>query len=366
MRGLSGLSGLSGLVGGLTYLLRDDFTTDAVAPLSSPRTAEPGPGTLTLTDTLNRLSVASGELSKAGADNVGWTDPRVVTTSSYARLAGRALLFNLNQVSSNQVMGGWHTNNSGGSSGKYQIYPTGAGTVRVRLGGTDFQVSSVNALGTSYQYALILCSTGCFFFRKESGIWTLLWVDNAGADTPLWGHIVSGGSDWKADNLRVLDLPQIHPAWSDSYGIATQRIAGAVSAGQTFTHEANGILVWTQTAVPSADGTRVRFRVQDSANYWLITINASGNIALNEVVAGVSTQRAAVGAVVASGHRIVVIFDGTTIRGYSNNVLRWTYSSASNFQSATSGEVNTLGTGGAVSDVVAYPRDVSQFLAGLS
>ena len=31
--------------GGLTFLLRDDFTTAEAAPLASPRTAEPGPGT---------------------------------------------------------------------------------------------------------------------------------------------------------------------------------------------------------------------------------------------------------------------------------------------------------------------------------
>jgi hypothetical protein len=55
---------------------------------------------------------------------------------------------------------------------------------------------------------------------------------------------------------------------------------------------------------------------------------------------------------------MVVIADGTTIRVYANNVLKITYTSATNFQTATQGRVY-LGTGGAVSDIVTYPRYLS-------
>ena len=37
--------------GGVEFLLRDEFTTPDAAPITSPRTCEPGPGTLTFVDT---------------------------------------------------------------------------------------------------------------------------------------------------------------------------------------------------------------------------------------------------------------------------------------------------------------------------
>jgi hypothetical protein len=103
----------------------------------------------------------------------------------------------------------------------------------------------------------------------------------------------------------------------------------------------------------------VRFRVQDSNNYWSIRITNIGTLVLEEVVAGVISQRINVVAIVSSGHRIVVVAEGSTIRVYSNNDLRGTYASASNFSTAAAGELNSLGTGGAVSDIVAWPRTIS-------
>jgi hypothetical protein len=44
------------------FLFDDEFTTTQAAPLGTPRTCEPGPGSWAVTDTNNLLSVASGEL----------------------------------------------------------------------------------------------------------------------------------------------------------------------------------------------------------------------------------------------------------------------------------------------------------------
>jgi hypothetical protein len=76
------------------------------------------------------------------------------------------------------------------------------------------------------------------------------------------------------------------------------------------------------------------------------------------VVAGVETQRANTAAIVAAGNRCVLIVDGTYQRLHGAGVggIRWTYSSASNFATATSGAVGSLGTGGVVSDLAVYPR----------
>lgn len=44
------------------YLLRDQFTSDVAAPLVSPRTCEPGPGQLTITDAQGRAYISGGKL----------------------------------------------------------------------------------------------------------------------------------------------------------------------------------------------------------------------------------------------------------------------------------------------------------------
>jgi hypothetical protein len=60
-------------------LLRDVFTTADPNPLASPRTCEPGPGTLTVTDNEGQLSIAGGRLLIDDADTGAWTDTHVAS-----------------------------------------------------------------------------------------------------------------------------------------------------------------------------------------------------------------------------------------------------------------------------------------------
>jgi hypothetical protein len=131
----------------------------------------------------------------------------------------------------------------------------------------------------------------------------------------------------------------------------TFEVAGAVSAGQAFPHEADGWIEWTQTAAPSADATRVRFRQQDENNRWDVQVVGGGDLYLFEWVAGGPTARGFVGAGVTNGDVLVVELTGTTIRVYVDGSQAIEYASATNFATRTTGEVSTLGTGGAVSDL---------------
>jgi len=341
--------------GGLTFLLRDDFITAASAPLTSPRTAEPGPGTLTITDTGNNLSISSGGLQVANGTSA-WGDPGIRSVASFARLAGRAAVINFTVTGSAKfAQFGWDDNASGELL--VSTYFSNGTVLKAYDNGT--LTGNLDAYGqVAYKLAVVLRATGAFHFIKGGTFtdWTLIWVGNAGTATPLYAAWLGYTLPGTLDNFRVLDLPA--PFGTD-YGIATDREVGAVSAGTTFTHEANCVIEWTQTTVPSAGETEVFIRVQDASNYWRVMVTSAGTFILYEVVAGTPTSRASAATVVSNGHRIVIVADGTTIRGYSNNVLRWTYSSASNFATETDGELDALGTGGAVSDVVAWPRTLS-------
>jgi hypothetical protein len=59
-------------------LLYDTFTTDDAAPITSPRTCEPGPGLLVVTDTENKASLSGGDLLITPvAAPAGYGDPGV-------------------------------------------------------------------------------------------------------------------------------------------------------------------------------------------------------------------------------------------------------------------------------------------------
>jgi hypothetical protein len=140
-------------------------------------------------------------------------------------------------------------------------------------------------------------------------------------------------------------------------GVCTpySQIDGAVSVGTTFEHLADGVVAWTQTTLsPTNPDTHIIFRRQDSNNLWVAVVQdtiINSPLQLFERVAGVYTQRATGGAV-SIGHRIAIVANGSTISGYVNNTLIWTYASATRFATETSGVVlGPDGTGGAVSNL---------------
>jgi len=79
-----GLSSREYPVGGIAYLLRDQFTTPEAAPIASPRTCEPGPGTLALTQIDGaQWSIVDGNLTD-DTSAVGWFKQVWATDDTYA------------------------------------------------------------------------------------------------------------------------------------------------------------------------------------------------------------------------------------------------------------------------------------------
>lgn len=341
------------------FLLRDDFTTTEAAPLASPRTCEPGGGTLTLVQTDGEFSIANGKLVFPAQTTAAWGDQGFYG-AAVARAAGVALIQSVawSAFGTNQQ---WFWSNAAAIGLANRVHGMGGNLgITASRGFVPGDVGSGIALATSttYHVAMVLRNTGCLHFIKGGAFtnWTLEWVTSTSTTTPLYPALSNYDAAGTLSTLRVLDLPA---PFSTDHGLATNRIAGAVSVGATFVHEADCLIEWTQTTLPSTNATRMQLRKQDANNFWRIVCEPTGYLGLQEVVAGIPTIRGAAPGVLANGHRIVVIADGTTIRVYSNNVLRITYASATNFATATSGELELLSTGGAVSDIVAWPRTLS-------
>lgn len=342
-----------------SYILKDEFTTNAGAPLASPRTAEPGPGTETLVQTDGQFSIASNKLVFPAQSTPVWGDQKLYA-ASLARLTGRTLLmseFRISAFGSNGAMLGWAITAA-------ETFPTLAPSFFVQSGNIIHAWSNgLNAgtlvINTDYSVAVMLRSSGGYLFVK-GGIytdWTLLWVHTTGTNTPLFPMFTNQTAAGSLDNLRVTDLPA---PFDTDYGLATDRKAGSVAAGTTFVHEANCLIEFTVTTMPTSADILLDFRRQDVNNCWQARVFSNGSFILNEIVAGVTTQRANTGGgFVSAGLRLVIIADGTSIKCYINNVLRVTWATASTFQTMTAGVVRTIDVGGSVSDIVTWPRTLS-------
>lgn len=338
---------------GVEFLFRDDFITAEAVPLTSPRTAEPGPGTSVITDTGNNLSILAGELTGGGA--IGAGDPGLWSTME-ARVIGKAVVAQINYTVQ-RIITGWDRNQAGGRDDcfRFQTAILAVSTIGISL---NVGACSVN---TDYIAAVIMRSSGMLYFIKGGAFidWTLIWVGTL-TNAQMFAQIaVDGGTGaFTSDFLRVSQLPS---PWDTDFGIATDRLAGARSTGDAFVHEADCLIEFEVTVLPAAPNLQVTLREQDVNNHWRIQIPVDGSMIFSEVVGGVPTTRIAVGiGTLVGGERIVVIADGNVYRLYYNNTLAGTYVDPSSFFiTETSGRVKLIGAGGSISDIVSWPRTIS-------
>lgn len=245
------------LEGGVTYLLRDEFTTDASAPLASPRTCEPGPGTLTILDTNNVMSIASGALTKTGSQFNAWTDPLVKATIT--RVAGRAFLSAVNTAS--QMMMALLLDSAGGNNKvEHGLYWSSATAINAYQNSAAAALPAVTS-GTTYQLAFVLRSTGAYLFIKggtQFTNWTLIWVFVGGTSSPLYGSpIYNGTGTVTHDYIRVTDLPA--PFSTDALAqinitSATQSLGSELLTNGNFSAWSSGDPTgWTVTGQSGSD-----------------------------------------------------------------------------------------------------------------
>jgi hypothetical protein len=340
----------------IVYALNDLFTTDDAAPLTSPRTAEPGPGTLVATDTGNRQGIVSGQLKHILTVGRGWGDPGI-WGAAVARAAGMAFLshFNISTVNTISGMIGWDTNQASTLDDE-ALHIENLGLLNARVGGVSVLLAHTYAATTDCTLEVILRSTGFFIIINDE----LAYVDASRTTATVYPGIVTGDAGtatWVYNHMRAAQLPA---PWNTDNGIATQVLAGARSTNDAFVHEANCIITFTATTKPSAGDAEVRFRIQDATNYWAFRWNSDGGGRIFEVVDSVATQRGGAPTDgLANGGKVQIICRDATIKLVYVDKVQANYTSATSFQTETDGMVGGLGTGGALSNVVAWPMTLS-------
>ncbi len=335
--------------GGALYRLRDLFTTAAVAPLASPRTAEPGPGTLTLIDPADQLSISGAALQVAGGDGAGWVRGFYGTTG-LARMAGRSLVVSFTQVSGSAYAplvwsrsAGIVAPNSAGTSD--HALRQNAGNPQIYINGTAGPAHNVVMTAG----AIVLRAAGAFYLYQLSGVWSLEWVDNAQNTATLYAEFSNFNGVGAIQDFTVAD---IGGNWATAYGLATSRIAVTI-ADDTTTMTADGLIEHTITAATGITQELIVRRTDDS-NCWIVRMDQTGSTcALIEKNAGVETSRSSVAQTWTNGtgYRIVAYCVGNAIDVYVASVIKATYTSATFNNTATGVKVSRAGT-----DLVAWPR----------
>lgn len=345
----------------IDYLFRDDFTTDEAAPIASPRTCEPGPGSWIITDTSNLLSISGGKIAWSGAGTV--TDPAMASSSAYVSPRTAGLYFSgLINSDDNLVLFGFDATQTDATPDSDAIGINIAGSnvqARDDAGAVVLVDSLPVAASTDYIFAVALRTAGAFYFIK-GGVytsWTLYWVSNTSTRTGLYlvlGNYTSTGGH--LDKARVGQLP---PPFDTDNGLATDSIASPIVT-DTFTHEADCIIEFTVDTLPPISKYHVMgFRAQDSNNYWQASIYSDGTLHLVEIVSAGGTIRASASMALSGGERIVIICDDETITGYYDNTQAWSYSSASNFKTETNGLFVVTGGTLDFSNLITWPRTLS-------
>lgn len=339
-------------------LLSDQFTTNASAPLTSPRTCEPGPSTITIVDTENKLSIASSALScSGGKTSPAHGDPGMYGASQ-ARAAGRAFLASI-LTNSNNTQIGWH--NAGSGRVTFEAFYFGGSLIHQP---SDQSVGSYSA-ATTYTVAFIQRAAGCFLLISGGAFatfpsMTMIWIDAALTTTPLFPAWSNFNSAVTMDDWRVQDLAA---PWTTKFGAATSSNA-TPTTGATGTQEVDAFVEFTWTAA-TGETLELDVRRTDASNRWCTRCAQGGStIKLIEINVGVETERASAAMTWTNGtvYRVVVRCIGNTITNYayanSGNqaAQKNNYASASFNNTATGTAVAGFATG---ADFAAWPRTIT-------
>jgi hypothetical protein len=344
-----GMGGKSGVP--LVWLLYDEFTTADAAPITSPRTCEPGPGTLTSRDTTSVQSISGGVLESTGA-NVNY-DPGVNDGSLAARSVGDAVyasVLDKSQVT-DYPFGYYDDNVLGGMNGADKI-----GLIRFNNTLYAYVTSSNIALGTfasaDYKGIVVHRSVGGFYIIDGK----LRWVDDtAYAATETAGFGCIGDVAQSLEEFGELSLPANgYSAWDADFSTVTDTKTNPAT-GTLF--DCNADFHTTETFTWEANKTiYTHFRYTD-VNNSLYTYAFSGTLLrLYKIDDGTPSQLG--GSITLTdgvSYQLDIVGHGSSIKVYLDNVLIFDVTETFN-QTVAQGRVyNTLDTNDIVLSTHPYP-----------
>lgn len=312
------------------WMLYDEFSTIDQPPLVSPRTAEPGPGTLTFTDSLGRGGIANDIL--AMGTGVGSGDPYIRETVGRTRVNGRTFrVKNFKRVGGPLASGnpifGWATSLTPLSSnlqGLLLSTTSGGGQLNLADNGA-FPIAHNGASildNLFYTFDFVLDDNGFKLYLVQNGKLTKYWKSYNITTTPMYPAIYSRNANDLPFLINALQIRDLPAPFNTEYGAVTVNDT-TLTSGDTFTGTADGIFdfFFTLPVSPSAgDEIALEYRRTDASNKWKVYFkrnvgNTAWDFLLDSVAAGTPTNRITSTGISASD-ALRVIVDGSIHQPY--------------------------------------------------
>jgi hypothetical protein len=346
----------------VTYLLRDEFITAASAPLTSPRTAEPGPGTLTLVQTDGQMSISS-DLLQIPVQTTPATGDLGYYSAAQSRALGNAAIFKLTLPSTGQFVIGWASSAAVGWINSNSAMAVWLSAAAMTVGETNVLVAvpPTLAASTEYTFAFVVRATGGYLLVKGGALtnWTLIWTFNNNATATMYAMLSAfSHTAFSQEYLRITTLAGI---FASEYGPASVNVASPSSLAE-YTATADQIVELTITAPGVlANEAGIRYRITDANNYWRAYFNSSGAFRVDSVSAGVATNRINVAGVIAGAGTVTirVVCEGSLHDAYTQASATWTKRGAQlnvSHQNSSLPIAADIGAGWSVANLRSYPR----------
>lgn len=286
-------SATSAAVVAATFLFLDRFPNPESAPIASPHTNAPGPGTITTVDTGSKISVTASGMQFA-SQTVSQTDPVAKDTLTWARVPGRTFRIKTTLM---KCRVGWAQSGSANTDAIGILISSGSVFVFDLLGARSLAYGVGLVDGTQYTFECVMRDQGSMMF-VTGGIYTtrqLLWLVSGKTQlddttTPLraivgYGNATSGIV--LTTEFSGLDYGGV---WGERFGLATDYNLFPAALPVTINSTSNGIyeVIWPCI---TAETLTILFRRTDDSNCWKIVCDqAAGTIKLYSRVAGVDTE----------------------------------------------------------------------------
>ena len=313
-------------------ILYDEFLTPDAAPLTSPRTCEPGPGTMVVTQPSNQVSISGGKLVwSAVAEYSG-----VASNVAASNVVGMAIFAELDSFTSGVTMQ-LGTNND--------ATPTASLSgphIHLR-DGTIFRVANGEGgfveVGGTYSYPMkslvVFRSLGVGSFDIMNG--TLAWVFDS-RDTDVYPSLVSHNSVCSWENLWVGNLATTYnTAWGADFSTVTDTKTNPATT-TTYDCAADCHLRVTHTC-ENTKFVQAAIRYTNDTNYVRLEIDASRVPTLKKNVAGTpATLWTGAALTDAVEYQFDIVAEGSSVKVNQDNVLKTTQT-VTDHQTVTGGKV---------------------------
>ena len=367
LRFLDLLASTADSVSSIAIEFYDSFRLGTTA---SPRASDVGQ--LLITDADGITSISGGNLvvngTTTGTGNGIIVGDGAGSAKLFTRADGLCLYTVQNVTSIIDIDGhvGWNTAVLTTQSVDYGILRSSTVTNYLIMDNTALILNTGSATA-QLEIAVIMRSTGAYLIVKYSNEtdYKLRWVYDASSANMYAKSLMAdiGTYNLTYSQLKVAQLPA--PFNNSNTDFRIFNVAGVLSAGNDQdTGTGDFIMRWTVDAIPSAGNfAQIRFRIQDTSNFWLSQINGSGGWVLIRVVAGTPEAAVMTIAGVVATDTLTIIADDDDItyvkKTAAGAYTSATYASASSYKTESATRTQVFGGGSQYSDWSCYPRIIN-------